>query len=188
MNSWWKMRVGNYEMRFTPIKSPIQVFPKCDGEGNILKEKEQPQKAWSDRFSKEEIFRLINGKPRAKLPRTKEVNKFIECSDNEFEDLITERFFVVDCPLLLEKLQNECISIKFPFSFGNGFKVYVAYIHTSRLYENVLFMSMGMGSKIQVIKELIGDIKNRKVFESVEMSLKGIKRATAEELMEITAK
>jgi len=31
MNSWWKMRVGNYEMRFTPIKSPIQVFPKCDG-------------------------------------------------------------------------------------------------------------------------------------------------------------
>src|SRR3989304_2305881 len=90
---FYKLRIGNYEVRYTPLS-----------------------------------------------PETKEVTNFIEVKNNEVEDLLTEKVYVMDCPLLFEKLQKEKKALKFAFSNGNGFKVYLAYVHISNLYPDILFM------------------------------------------------
>lgn len=190
---WYKLRIGNYNLRYTPINAEIKEFPYCDKDGNILK-KVIPQKSAeyktyfidSKGNRQETAFRLIKGKARAKLDKTKEVNNFIEVKNNEVEDLLTERFYVVDCPLLFEKLKKEKKALKFAFSNGNGFKVYLAYIHSSSLYPDILFMSLGQAQKSILIKEAIEQIQNQDAKRTTELIVMGVNKATTEELLELT--
>lgn len=175
-------------MKYTGIKPPIQIFPKCDENGKIIEEKKEDKKpsSYMDRKFKGQIFRLINGKARAKLSRTKEIDNFLIVDSREIDDLLCERFYVVNCPLLLEKLKKEKKAWKFAFSFGNGFKVYLAYIHTSELYKDVLFMTMGTAQKSNLIKEIVEDIKSKEGVRTFEVDVMGVNRATPEELLQLT--
>ena len=188
MITWYKLKVGGYELKYSPLKPTPQSFPKCDKNGNILEEKPKAKsKTYWEKFDSEPTFRLINGKPRAKLNRTKEVNNFLMVEGKEVEDLLSERFYVVDCPLLLDKLRAEKKAFKFAFSFGNGFKVYLAYIHTSKIYKDILFMTMGTAQKSELIKEIAEDITNKSQPNRFEIDVLGVNRATAEELIELKA-
>jgi hypothetical protein len=191
---FYKLRVGNYEVRYTPLKLTAKDFPYCDSEGNILNKIElhtpRPKTEYVNLTTGEkhtEVFRLINGLARAKISKTKEVNNFLQVNKNEVEDLLIEKVYVVDSPLLLEKLQQEKKAFKFAFSNGNGFKVYLAYIHTSELYKNVLFMSLGQAQKSTLIKEVLEQIQNSKAQRETEMIISGVNKATCEELLELTA-
>lgn len=33
---WYKLKIGNYEARYTPIKAEVKDFPYCDKDGNLL--------------------------------------------------------------------------------------------------------------------------------------------------------
>lgn len=128
---------------------------------------------------------MIKGQPRAKLSKTKEVNNFIEVKNKEVEDLLTEKFYFVDCPLLLEKLKAEKKAFKFAITMGNGYKVYLAYIHISELYKDCLFMSCGSAQKSNLIKDIIGVIQNQKQQHRLEIDVLEVNRATVEDLLEI---
>jgi len=190
--TWYKLRIGNFELRYTPLKIEIQDFPYCNKDGEILKRvvmpRTQEQKPYfldskGDKY--DFAFRLIKGIARAKLDKTKEVKNFFEVDSNEVEDLLTEKVYIIDCPLLLEKLQKENTALKFAFSNGNGFKVYLAYVHTSKLYKDILFMSLGTAQKSKLIKEVINQMKNQKAQKLTEITILGINKATAEELLTI---
>ena len=189
---FYKLRIGNYELRYTPLKADIKEFSYCNKDGEILTKiippKTQEVKTYfvdSKGNKYDTAFRLIKGLPRAKLSKTKEVNNFVEVKSKEVEDLLTERFYFVDCPLLFDKLQSEKKALKFCFSNGNGYLVYLAYIHTSELYPDCLFMSCGRTQKSNLIKDIIGVIQNQKQVRVLETEVMGINRATAEELLEI---
>lgn len=189
---WCKLKIGNYEIRYTPLSAEIKEFPYCDKDGNILK-KVIPQKTdevktffIDDKGNKHNTaFRLIKGMARAKLDKTKEVNKYIEVSNEEVEDLLAEKIYICDCPLLLEKLQQSGEAIKFAFTNGNGFKVYLAYLHTSNLYPNVLFMSLGLTQKSKLISEKLELLQNQQQKKVIEVVVMGVNKATTEELLEI---
>lgn len=173
-------------MKYTPLKAIIQNFPKCDKDGNLIKEDKdkKPTSYLERKLNREHTFRLINGKPKAKLDRTKEVKKFVNVEVEEVEDLLVEKEYVVNCPLLKEKIKKQKKAIKCAFSFGNGFKVYLAYIYLNKTY-NVLFMSMGNAFKSELIKEIVIDINNKASVKEYEVMISGVNKATAEELIEI---
>jgi hypothetical protein len=191
---FYKLKIGNYEVRYTPISAEVKEYPYCDKEGNLLKKvipfKPNEVKTYyidNNGNKYETAFRLIKGVARAKLDKTKEVNNFIEVKNNEVEDLLTERQYIVDSPLLLEKLQKDKKAIKFAFSNGNGFKVYLAYIHTSNLYPDLLFMSLGQAQKSVLINKIVEQLKNKKTQDKTELIVMGVNKATTDELLEITA-
>lgn len=191
---WYKLKVGNFDLKYTPIKPAVKEFSFCDKDGKTLMKVIPPKKdEFKTYFVDEEgnkhtqAFRLINGVARAKLDKTKEVNKFLEVDKSEVEDLLTENFYVVNCPLLLEKLQKSKKALKFAFTNGRGFKVYLGYIHTSELYKDVLFMSLGRGQKSALIKEIVGELENQTAKQSIEVTIMGVDKAKAEDLIELTA-
>lgn len=190
---WYKLKIGNYEVKYTPLSAEIKEYPYCDKDGNIIKKviptKTEEQKTFyvDEKGNKHNIaFRLIKGKARAKLDKTKEINNFLEVKEIEVEDLLTEKFYICNSPLLLEKLKEEKKALKFAFTNGNGFKVFMGYLHTSKLYEDVLFMSLGQTQKSILIQNVLSQLENQKEKKSIEVVIMGVNKATTEELLEIT--
>lgn len=186
---FYSLRVGNFFVKYTPLKSREIDFPLCDKDGKPLKrvvEGKGTAYFIDDNGNKSESsFRLINGKPMAKLSRTTEVSTYKEVGNEEVEDLLTEKCYYVDCDLLLQELQDSNRALKFGFTFGNGFKVYKAYIHTSKLYPNCLFMSCGTTQKSEVLSEIAEIKKQSKKAQQIDLTISGIERAKVEDLIQI---
>ena len=186
---WYNLQIGKYNIKYTPLKSKTQDYPYCDKEGNALtKHIEGKRESYflDDKGNKHlQAFRLVNGKPLAKLDKTKIVNAFKEVESNEVEDLLIEKQYLVDCDFLLEELQNTGKALKFGFTNGNGFKVFKAYIHSSNLYKGLLFMSLGTTQKSEIIKDIKEVMKNKSKVEKINLTIQGVDKAKVEDLIEI---
>jgi len=186
---FYNLRIGNFMLKYTPLKSREVNFPYCDKDGKLLKRVvEGKGTAYfidNDGNKTQNSFRLINGIARAKLSRTIEVNNFKEVDNSEVEDLLTEKCYYVESDLLLNELQDSDRALKFGFTFGNGFKVYKAYIHTSKLYPNCLFMSCGTTQKSEVLSEIAEIRKQKNKAQQIDLTISGIERAKVEDLIQI---
>ena len=75
--------------------------------------------------------------------------------------------------------------LKFGFTNGNGFKVFLAFIYINPLYPDMLFMALGNSKKSEIIKQ-IKELQNQKdKLKSVDISIQGINKAKVEDLIEI---
>ena len=191
---FYKLKVGKFDLRYTPLKATTKEFPFCDKDGKeltkVIPPKTQENKTYfvdGEGNKHTQAFRLIKDKPMAKLSKTKEVNNFLEVDGGEIEDLLTEKVYVVDCPLLLEKLRAHKKAFKFAFTNGNGFKVLLAYVHTSKLYKDILFMSMGTAQKSTLIAEVVKQMDNQTATKEIELTIMGVNKAKVEDLIELTA-
>ena len=187
---WYNLKIGSFNLKYSALNPREIEYPYCDMNGNALKRVvEGKGNAFFINETTQEkhltAFRLVNGKPLAKLSKTKEVSKYKEVDNSEVDDLIIEKEYIVDCDELLEELNNSEKCLKFGFTFGNGFKVYKAYIHTSRIYKGFLFMSLGTTQKSEVIQELTQELKQKKKVEQIDFTIQGIERAKVEDLIQI---
>lgn len=187
---WYNLKIGTFNIKYTPLKPRTIEYPYCDNNGKILRRivEGKGKSFFINEETQEKFdvaFRLVNGKPMAKLSKTKEVLKYKEVDLNEFEDLIVEKEYIVESDSLLRELSESGKCLKFGFTFGNGFKVYKAYIHPNRLYKGFLFMSVGTTQKSEIIKEITESRDNRKKVEELELTISGIERAKVEDLIEI---
>jgi len=187
---WYNLQVGTFNIKYTPLKPREVEFPYCDENGNALKRVvEGKGKVY---FLNEETnekrdfaFKWINEKVVSKLQKTKQVNKYKEVEKQEVSDLIVEKEYIAECDNLLNELEETDKALKFGFTFGNGFKVYKAYIHTNPLYKGFLFMSVGTTQKSEIIQDIVEQTSQRKKIQQTEMCIKGIERAKVEDLIEI---
>jgi len=187
---WYDLKVGTFNLKYTPLKPRVIDFPYCDSEGNILKRMvEGKGKTFFLNEETEEkhttAFKLVNEKPLAKLQKTKEVNVYKEVDRKEVSDLIVEKEYLIESDNLLTDLQNSGKALKFGFTFGNGFKVYKAYIHTNELYKGFLFMSVGTTQKSEIIKDIAEELNHNKKLKETELVVSGIERAKVEDLIQI---
>jgi hypothetical protein len=186
---FYNLKIGSFNCRYTPLKPIERDFPYCNNTGEILtrKVKVKGEYVFIDDNGKEypNAFKLINGKPMAKLQKTKEVTKYKEVDKKEVEDLLVEKEYLVECETLYNELSNSEKALKFGICFGNGFKVYKAYIHKSELYNNLLFMSVGTTQKSEIIQEIVEIQKQNKKAQQIELVVQGIDRAKVEDLIEI---
>jgi len=186
---WYNLTIGSFKVRYTPLKPKTINYPYCDKEGNELKRiaKVKGEYVYIDSEGKEHLqaFRLVNNKPMAKLTKTKEVTNYKEVDKKEVDDLIIEKQYLVESDLLLRELKDNDKSLKFGFTFGNGFKVYKAYIHTSDLYKGLLFMSVGTTQKSELIQEITELQKQSKKLKEIDLVIQGVDRAKIEDLIQI---
>jgi len=187
---WFNLRIGIWNLKYTGLNPIEKEYENCDPNGNVLKKV-------SGKFEKgyylnektgekvDTAFKLINGKPYAKLSKTKEVNVYKEVDANEVEDLLCERVYLVECDALLQDLLASGKALKFGFTNGNGFKVYKAYISPSKIYQGYLFMHLGTTQISELIRE-IDEVKSKqKKFEMINVAVAGIDRAKVEDLLAI---
>jgi len=188
---WYNLQIGKFLIKYTPLKADESEYPICDSEGNLLNKvsdfENKTNKSYyvNDKNERVEvIFRLINGKPRAKLDKTKNVSNFKEVDKNEVEDLLSEKEYLVESDFLLDELKNTNKCLKFAFTNGNGYKVFKAYIYVDNLYD-MLFMKLGRTQK----SELLGSIKelqkNKQQAEQLQLKIQGVDKAKVEDLIEI---
>jgi len=186
---WYNLKIGVWNLRYTPLNPIEKEYPFCDEQGNILeKVSGKFEKGHYLNENKEKVsvaFRLINNKPYSKLLKTKEVNVYKEVELNEVEDLLQERVYLVESDALLNELTASGKALKFGFTNGNGFKVYKAYLHPSKIYKGYLFMSLGTTQISDLITEIDEVKAEKQKLVDITISLTGINRAKVEDLIEL---
>jgi len=191
---WYNLRIGTYNLKYTPLSPSKKENVYCDNEGKVLEFVKG--KFESGYFMKDgekyedEIFYLVNDKPRTKLGKTKEVNNYKEVDKSEVDDLIVEKQYIVEDKKLLQDLNDSGKTLKFAMSLGGGgkfgsVKVYYAYVYPSELYEGILFMSLGTTKKSEIIQEVLGEIEQKEKLEQLQATISGIKKTEVEDLLEI---
>ena len=161
---WCELKVGNYITKISKIDgTPLISIPDgyVDKDGNELIEVvESKRKAvWKNKegVMVENRYKLINGKPLGKFKLIKEVpvERVREVPKLEAFDLNVESIYFVDSPLLLEHLSRKDKALKFHYSNGGGYKVYIAYITT---FGNNLLMYLGLDTLSNGIDKLKGKV------------------------------
>jgi len=188
MASWYKLQIGNYKTRINKIAKARQDFRNCDDEGNELTiEYNKGTKKFfnqkGEEVFKDDVYKLVNGKPRRKLKRT----NFIEFKEENFvspttaKNLLIEAYYFVDCPMFLDLLKEKKKIYKVDFfSNGNGMKFYEGYIIP---YKNWCIMVLGFGRIDEEIKELLGNYTS--LTEKENALGNSVERASEEELIDI---
>lgn len=185
---FYNLKIGIWNIKYTGLNPVEREYESCDKDGNILSKV-------SGKFEKgyymnnqtgertETAFKLINGKPYAKLSKTKEVSNYKEVDVSEVDDLLTERVYLVECDTLLQELTDSNKALKFGFTNGNGFKYYLAYICPSKLYKGYLMMYLGTTQISELIRE-IDEVKSKsKKLEQINIAVAGINRLRVEDLI-----
>jgi len=186
--SWRTLRVGSWNLKYTPLKPIEREFEYCDSLGNVLKKV-------SGKFEKgyflnettqekhDTAFKLVNGKPMAKLKLTKEIEKYKEVELSEIDNLIGEEKCLIECDTLLKELNDSGKALKFGFTNGNGYKGYIAYVYPSKLYTGFLFMELGRTQLSEVVMEKVSELKQQKKVKEIELTISGVDRVSVEDLI-----
>ena len=186
---WYDLRIGSFHLRYTPMNPIEKEYPNCDSNGNaLMKTTGKYEKGYyTDKQGNklETAFKLINGKPYAKLKKTKETDNYREVDISEIDDLIIEKECLSVCDELLNELNETGKAIKFGFTFGNGFKVYKCYIYPSKLYKGFLFMTFGTTQKSELIQDITQELKQKNKLSQIDLTIQGIDRAKVEDLIAI---
>jgi len=188
---FYNLRVGSFNVRYTPLKPIAKEFSSCNNNGDVLKkviEKSAITYYVDDKgikYDGDRVFKLINNKPMAKLKKTKEVDVYKEVELSEVNNLLIEKEYFVECDSLYSELKASGKALKFAFTFGNGYKIYFGYIHTNPLYDGFLFMSCGTTFKSDLLKEITSSQKLKKKSEQVDLVIQGVDRAKVEDLISL---
>lgn len=181
---WHNLRIGNFKAKVTSINKKEVVYPDVDENGNELKRVsghfEKGYFLTSEGNKVERAFKLINGKARDKLQKTKEVVAFKEVSKFEVFNLMSESYYYVECDELQEYLKEKDTAIKFGFTNGNGYKIYVAYVV---LFGNALIMFCGQG----YLTEQLQEVEEGKIAQKLLAELKGVPKVEALKVEELIA-
>lgn len=187
---WYKLKLGIWNIEYSPINPLRNEYPYCDKDGNtLIKVAGKYDKGYFTNEvtgeKHEQAFRLIKGKPYAKLDKTKEVVNFREVDLKEVEDLLIEKQYLVIGDGLLRDLKNSGKAIKFGFTSGNGFKVFKAYLKPSEIYDGFLEMYLGTTQKSEVILSIIDAKKQQEKAKQIQVVVQGIDKAKIEDLIEV---
>jgi hypothetical protein len=191
---WFNLRVGTYNLKYTTLNPIKKENEYCDSEGNLLTYNSGKFESGYFTDAKgqrhEQAFFLVNGKPMAKISKTKETDNYREVDKKEIDDLIIEKQYIVDSDKLYNDLKDSGKALKFGMALGGGgkfgsIKVYYAYVYTSDLYEGILFMALGTTKKSEIINEVLGDIKQKQKLKQMETTIRGIDKAKVEDLIQL---
>ena len=103
---------------------------------------------------KEVCFKLGNIILRQKPRFSTLIKNYVECSSIEVMDLVVNSYYLADCQKLLEKLKKSKKALKFPFSWGNGFAIYTAYLRVVAEEFLVLYLAFPNMKFIPAIMEM----------------------------------
>lgn len=189
--TWFDLQLGNKKVKYTPLNADIKEYPNCDSEGNILKRV-------SGKFEKghfinektgethDKAFKLINGKASSGWTgKIKEMTPTY-CDIEQAEDLLTEKEYLVESDSLFKELTEKNQAITGKGWFGNGYKIYRIFITPSKLYKGYCIMKCGRGVKSEIIRQIVGDLKNyrelQEELKKVEVTIAEVNKASLDDI------
>lgn len=186
---WKNIKVGIWDLKYTPISPTEKEYIDVDEKGNILKRVSGTftrgyfvNEATGEQHA--QAFKLINGKPLGKLSLTKVAVNYKEVEQQEVEDLIIEKQYLVECDPLLKDLKDSRKALKFGYTSGNGFKVYFAYVFPSQ-YAGFLEMVLGTTKKSEVILGIMDNAQKVKKAKQIEIQIQQVDKAKVEDLLQL---
>ena len=184
---FYSLKVGKYDLKYSPFSDNDEQYPICDKDGEVLDYvKGTRTNGYYVKPNTEEkvtqTFMLINGKAKEKFTRTKETNHFKIVEENECEDLVNPKQYIVECDNLLTELKATKKCLKFGISFGGFSKPYFAIISVNKLY-NRLEMNISKGFKSQQYADYSKQLEDKKAVEEITLTISGIDKVKIEELI-----
>jgi len=156
----------------TKIEKGRAKFKDCDEQGRPVTKEYTPAKTkYSDVdgnvLMRDEIFKLIKDKARARTKQTKIIKNPELVLASEMEDFIVEGYYLLECEGFNEHLKSTGKVIKTAYTSGNGYKVYEAFIMPFR---DEVIMVLGLGRLTDEIKNItagrLSPEKKRQIMEN----------------------
>ncbi len=192
---WYDLNIGKFKAKITPLDVAEKDAVYCDADGNTLKKVGGTfNKGYflneKDDTQHDKAFRLINGKAQAEFKsRLKEVPKYLEVGKDEAEDLLTEKYYLVECDELYNELIKSGKAFKFGYNGGRGYKAYRTYLLPSPLFKGFLEMRCGRGQKTELIKGILADLEETKELKAkltdINLTIQKVNRVAVEDMITI---
>ena len=179
-----------HRCKLYPLKIDKINLPDCDTSG-------KPLNKISGSFKKAKYFyedkkeytgtpyKLIKGQARAKFKRTKEIPNAVWYDEDKIvNDLITERYFFVDCDTLKDEFEEHYKqALYFVFSFGKGYQIWEVVVYFDERL-NCLIAKFGLGSISKKIKEIVNETISIKD-KAIIMDSEEVDRVNPKEMIEL---
>jgi len=194
---YFKLKLGEWDLRITPLEADEPKYPACDDKKNVLKWiAGKLQKGYfinektGQRFDK--ACKLVNGKVVTEFKsRMLEQKKYFEVADAEADDLIVKHTYLVEPSEIADKLYSYLSknkkSLKFGYNAGKGWKGFRTYMFCSRLFKGCLEMTCGNGQKSQLIKAKIADAETEKAakeaLKNINLNISNVNSVAVEDLI-----
>ena len=127
---------------------------------------------------------LVNDTAKEKFERTKETDKFKIVEQNERDDLVNPKMYIVECDKLKDELRASGKSLKFGISFGGKSKPYYAIVCLNTIF-NVLEMWISKAKKSEQYLEYTTELADKVKLRELTLMIDGIDKAKVEDLIEL---
>jgi hypothetical protein len=193
---WKKLKVGRFNVIYTPIDYEDEQLDNCDKDGRLLSKKQMQKAEYKFFYADDkdektfegEVYKLKDGKAVSKTTLTKEVSEEdVKEIDTKFAyDLIEEHIYLCNVDdRLLEFLKEKDTAYKFPFNSGFGFKPSMAILFFDNITNSVLMITGRALKSLAIAKITQRQIEKAEVRKEIE-KLKGKKEvATIKENIQI---
>lgn len=179
---WNDLKIGNWNVRITPITDEKEKYPRCDADGNEVKyiPGTLQKGTYINEASGETLetaFYLIDGKASAGFEKTKEIGEgeYKEVELAEAEDLKGSHLYLVEGDALLQNLNDTGKAIKFWYSNGKTSQ-YLAYLCPSELYKGFMFMKLGTTVISKKIESVIEGKEQAAKLKEISLTVQGIEK------------
>lgn len=178
---WTDLKIGSWNVKFTPITDEKEEYQRCDKDGNILTYVSGTlQKGYfldGNGQRTENAFYLIDGKPSAGFEKTKAISEdeYKEVDLAEAEDLKGSHLYIVEGDMLLRNLMDSGKALKFWYSNGKTSQ-YLAYLYPSRLYNGFMFMKLGTTQVSKIIQSIVEGKEQEEKLKQIALTVEGISK------------
>lgn len=186
---FYSVRVGTFIIRYQPFSDDDEQYPIVDKDKNILEyvKGSRTNGYYVNPTTKEKVnktFMLVNGEAKEKFERTKETDKFKLVEQNERDDLVNPKMYLVECDRLKEELRATGKALKFGISFGGKSKPYYAIVCLNTIF-NTLEMWISKGKKSEQYLEYTTALADKEKVKQMTIMIDGIDKAKVEDLIEL---
>jgi hypothetical protein len=186
---FFSIRVGTYNIRYSPFSEDDETYPICDKDKNVLEyvKGTNVRGYYVNPTTKEKVentFMLVNGEPKDKFEKTKETDRFKIVENQEANDLVNPKMYLVECDRLKEELRTSGKSLKFGFSNGGKSKPYFAIICLNPIF-NTLEMWISKTKKSEQYTEYTNGLQDKAKLKEMTLMIDGIDKAKVEDLIEL---
>jgi len=185
-NNWTELKVNGRPLLITPMKPETKKFNDCTPDGKPLTKKQEQKSIYKHLTpdGKEytgDKLKLVNGEPKRKLTKTKEVKTVGTMPLTEVHQYDGEFFYVKADENLLQELLKSEKAWTFAFSNGNGFKVYKAILYP--FSDKTLVLKICQVNVAKKVAEIEEGLQAGKELESIQEELEAGEMAKADELL-----
>ena len=186
---FFSVRVGTYMLRYQPFSDEDISYPIVDKDKTLLEyvKGTRTNGYYVNPTTKEKVektFMLVNNEAKEKFEKTKETDKFKVVEQNEREDLVNPKMYIVECDKLKEELRTSGKALKFGISFGGKSKPYYAIVCLNHIF-NTLEMWISKAKKSEQYLEYTTEQQDKQKLREMTLMIEGIDKAKVEDLIEL---